>query len=305
LSNTCQTGGSMSLEDLIITTYCSIEEMYQEAVKETKLRHRGTAPSLSDEEVLTMLVVGEYLGLGSDKKIWSYFTQHWSEWFPKIGCRTSFTRQSANLINVLSKMQQILSEKLCDHTDLYLFDGFPIPICHIKRYKWTSPFKGLGGVGYCAAKDQKYFGFKGHLLVSSEGVAKALSIAPADRDERDILPEVVSGLTGDVIADKGLIRPTLQLELESQGLILHTPLRKNMEDSRPKEFLSQIMNVRRKIETVVGQLVERFKIQSIRAKDTWHLMMKVGRKVFAHTLCFLINQSVNSESPLQLEKLLA
>lgn len=295
----------MSLEDLIITIYCSIEEMYQEATKETKLRLRGPAPSLSDEEVLTMLVVGEYLGLGRDKNIWSYFSQHWSEWFPKIGCRTSFTRQSANLITVLNKMQQSLSIRLCDHTDLYLFDGFPIPLCHIKRYKRRSPFKGLGAVGYCAAKDQKYFGFKGHVLVSSHGVTKAFSMAPADIDERDLLPEVAIGLTGDLIADKGLIRPTLQLELESQGLLLHTPLRKNMKDSRPKEFLSQIMNIRRKIETVIGQLVERFNIQSIRAKDTWHLSMKVGRKVFAHSVCFLINQSINSETPLQIEKLLA
>ncbi len=295
----------MSLEDLIITVYCRIEKMYQEIVKGIKLRLRGTPPSLSDGEVLTMLVVGEYLGLGSDKKIWSYFSQHWLGWFPALGCRTSFTRQSANLIKVLSQMQQMLSRKLCDSTDLYLFDGFPIPLCHIKRYKWTSPFKGLGAVGYCAAKDQKYFGFKGHLLISSEGITKAISIAPANRDERDILPEVAFGLTGDVIADKGLIRPELHLELESQGLILHTPLRKNMKDSRSKEFLSQIMNVRRKAETVIGQLVERFKIQSIKAKDTWHLMMKVGRKVFAHTLCFSINQSINSDTPLQIEKLLA
>jgi hypothetical protein len=252
-----------------------------------------------------MLVVGEYLGLGSDKKIWAYFSQHWLEWFPNIGCRTSFVRQSANLINVLNRMQQIVSTQLCDNTDLYLFDGFPIPVCHIKRYKRKSPFKGLGAVGYCAAKDEKYFGFKGYLLISSEGATKALSIAAANEDERDILPEVALGLTGDVIADKGLIRPSLQVELESQGLALHTPLRRNMKDTRPKQFLSQIMNVRRKIETVIGQLVERFRIQSIRAKDMWHLMMKVGRKVFAHSICFLINKSINSHCPLQIEKLLA
>jgi hypothetical protein len=65
------------------------------------------------------------------------------------------------------------------------------------------------------------------------------------------------------------------------------------------------MNVRRKIETVIGQFVERFRIQSIRAKDMWHFMMKVGRKVFSHSICFLINKSINSQCPLQIEKLLA
>lgn len=295
----------MSLENLIITIYCRIEEMYQEAVQNSKLRLRGSVPSLSDVEVLTMLVLGEYLGLGSDKKIWSYFSHHWLEWFPGMGCRTSFTRQSANLTKILNQMQQRLSKKLCNHTDLYLFDGFPIPICHIKRYKRSSPFRGLGAVGYCAAKDQKYFGFKGHLLISCEGVTKGLSVAAANIDERDILPEVALGLTGDIIADKGLIRPELTSVLRNQGLNLHTPLRKNMKEARPKEFVFQIMNIRRKVETVIGQLVERFKIQSIRAKDGWHLMMKIGRKVFAHSVCFLINKSINADAPLQIEKLLA
>ncbi len=138
----------MSWREFIITIYCRIEEMYQEAINREKLRFRGEAPSLSDEEVLTMLVVGEYLALGSDKRIWSYFSQHWSEWFPGIGCRTSFTRQSANLLKILDKMQTMVSMKLNHNKDLYLFDGFPIPTCHIKRINWKNPFKGLGAVAY-------------------------------------------------------------------------------------------------------------------------------------------------------------
>ena len=40
-----------------------------------------------------------------------------------------------------------------------------------------------------------------------------------------------------------------------------------MQDSRSKETASLMMNIRRKIETVIEQLVERFHIQSIKAKD--------------------------------------
>lgn len=295
----------MPLEDFIITVYCLLEEIYSTLQQGKKLRGRGPCPALSDLEVMTMLVVGEYLGLGSDKKIWLYFVRHWSAWFPRLGCRTSFTRQSANLLGVLDRVQQRLSETLCAYQDLYLFDGFPIPLCHVKRYKRRSPFKGLASVGYCAAKDQKYFGFKGHLIITPEGVTKAISIAPAHIDERDILPEMSAPLTGDMIADKGLIRPELRRSLLNQGLNLHTPLRKNMKDSRPKEFVGKIMNVRRKIETVISQLVGRFQIQTIRAKDQWHLMMKIGRKILAHTVCFFINQSINPQKPLQIENLLA
>jgi hypothetical protein len=279
--------------------------MLKNMLGDQKLRKRGPSPALTDAEVLTILIVGEYLGLGNDKKIWATFKRRWNVWFPGLGCRTSFTRQSANLWAIQNKIQEELSSKLSENKDLFLFDGFPIPTCHIKRYKRSKLFKQEGAVGYCAAKDEKYFGFKGHLLITPEGVAKKLSVAAANIDERDVLPEVAEGIRGDVIADKGLIRPALTRELADQGLNLHTPLRKNMDDPRPRSFVNKIMDIRRKVETVIGQLAERFHIQAIRAKDTWHLMAKVGRKILAHTVCFFINQTVNPLAPLQLENLLA
>jgi len=295
----------MSEEELIISVYCLVDEKYKEIVGNGSLRKRGPDPALRDAEVLTMLIVGEYLGLGSDKGIWAYFCRHYKAWFPKLGHRTAFTRQSANLYGIFNTMQEFFGKILNQDNDLYLFDGFPIPTCHIKRYKRSRLFKEEGGVGYCAAKDMKYFGFKGHLLMTPQGVTKCISIASAQIDERDVLPEVVEGLTGDIIADKGLIRPELKESLEKQGLFLHTPLRKNMKDTRPKALVHQMMNVRRRIETVIGQLTDRFKIQKIRAKDTWHLLCKIRRKILAHTVSFFLNQKINPDTPLQLEKLLA
>jgi hypothetical protein len=40
-----------------------------------------------------------------------------------------------------------------------------------------------------------------------------------------------------------------------------------MIDFRPKETLQILMKARRKIETVIGQLTDRFHIQKVRAKD--------------------------------------
>jgi RNase P subunit RPR2 len=61
-----------------------------------------------------------------------------------------------------------------------------------------------------------------------------------------------------------------------------------MQENRPKTFINRIMNVRRKIETVIGQLTERFNIQKIRAKDTWNLLSKIKRKICSHTLSVFI-----------------
>jgi len=277
----------MPIAEFIIMTYLFTEKYFNEVSKNISLRTRGEAPALSDVEVITMEIVGEYLGFGSDKQIWLYFKTHWPHYFPKLGCRTSFIRQSANLMTIKNLLRQHISDELTKDQDLYLFDGFPIPTCHVKRYKRTATsLSTYGAVGYCAAKDRKYFGFKGHIIITGEGVTKAMDITAANIDERDVLPELTDKLNGDIIADKGLIRPSLSHELKAKGVNLHTPLRSNMQDARPKEFVSQIMNVRRVVETTIGQLVERFKIQSIKAKDLWHLAVKVGRKILAHTVCF-------------------
>ena len=47
-----------------------------------------------EEFIITMEVVGEFLGLDTDKRIWEYFSRGWKNWFPKMtlldhSCKTS------------------------------------------------------------------------------------------------------------------------------------------------------------------------------------------------------------------------
>ena len=77
-----------------------------------KIRTRGEPPSLSDSEVITLEIVGEYLGYGSDKAIWSYFKNHWKHYFPDMSCRTSFSRQCANCYELKKNLQQAVSNVL-------------------------------------------------------------------------------------------------------------------------------------------------------------------------------------------------
>ncbi|MCB1764805.1 MAG: hypothetical protein KDJ22_01905, partial [Candidatus Competibacteraceae bacterium] len=37
------------------------------------------------------------LGLDTDVGIWKYFRRHWPSWFPRLGSRTTFAQQAANL----------------------------------------------------------------------------------------------------------------------------------------------------------------------------------------------------------------
>ena len=279
----------MPLEDFIIKTYILVDDFLKTF---PVLRKRGSSPQLTDAEVITMEIIGEFLGRGSDKGIYDYFMTQWLLWFPTMGCRTAFTRQSANLWSIKIQLQTEMAQRISPDNDLFLFDGLPIPTCNPKRVNRRNPFYGTGGFGYCAAKDKKYFGFKGHTVVNQHGLILNLTFSPANIDERDVLPELVTKYKGMLIADKGLIRPELTELLASQSLDLQTPLRKNMNDPRPKSVVYQMMNIRRIIETTFSQLTDRFNIQLIRAKDLWHFTAKVSRKILAHTVAFFFAESL-------------
>ncbi len=75
-----------------------------------------------------------------------------------------------------------------------------------------------------------------------------------------------------------------------------------MNDSRPKAFVKQIMSMRRLVETVIGQLVERLHIEKIRARDRWHLTNRFIRKLLAHTVGVFLNFS-SGQQLLQFEAL--
>jgi hypothetical protein len=77
-----------------------------------------------------MEIVGEFLGIDTDKGIWMYFKNNWLELFPKLRDRTTFVRQAANLHIVKQKLQENLAKALGTFSNsLHLIDGFPMPVC--------------------------------------------------------------------------------------------------------------------------------------------------------------------------------
>ena len=291
----------MSIHEFIISIYLIIDEFYSNIVTRP-LRTRGFAPALSDVEIITMQIVGEFLELDSDKSIWMYFKHHWLEWFPKLGSYPNFCKQCANLWQI---NQQIISKlKLRFGSDnIHFMDGFPIPVCRYARARRHKNFKGFAGFSYCAAKQEKYYGFKGHITINFSGMITGYTFAPANCDERDVAPEITQGIHGLLGADKGYLRPELKQYYAFQHVDLQTPYRKNMVDLRPKESMRILMNARRKIETVIGQLTDRFHIQKVRARDMWHLSHRVIRKILSHTISVVLNTRLGN-LPLQLECLI-
>jgi hypothetical protein len=294
------------VEDFIITVYCLVDDILNKGLNGNRLRNRGFEPALSDSEMITMEVVAEFQGIDTDKGAWEYFTNHWRSLFPNLGSRANFAKHAANLWAVKQNMQKQLSKQLGANSDsMHLSDGFPMPVCHFKRANFSQIFSGEASYGYCASKGEIYYGFKGNLLISSEGIITAVTVTQAHIDERESLWDLVDGIHGTIIADKGLIGAEYQKELrQATGINLQTAVRSNMEENRSKLFIKWLISTRRLVETVIGQLTDRFQIEKVRARKLWYLTNRIARKVLSHTICVHINKKIGNP-PLQFELLIA
>jgi hypothetical protein len=298
----------VDLEDFTIAAYCLVDELLAEVQEHPgwqRVRTRGPAPTLADAEVVTMEVVGEFLGLDQDVAIYTYFRREHPDFFPALTRihRTTFARQAANLWVVKERVWGRLRDRVAHDPALSCIDSVPTPVCRFGRAWSCARFRGQAAFGHDPGSRATIYGFRHHLRISWPGVLTAVSVAPANVHDRDLVPELVEGAMGQVLGDRNYWDPRLTAELAPAGIALLAPFKKRATDPDPDR--SRVLGqVRWRIETVAAQLVERYHLKRIWARDAWHLTSRTVRKMLSHTLAvFLCLQ--RGYPPLQFDRLLA
>jgi hypothetical protein len=294
----------MTPQDLLLEVFCLVDDELQ-ALNLGRLRSRGPHPTLSDSEVITIELVGEFWKLGTDQDIFRHFRCYHLAEFPALARvhRTTFVRQAANLWHIKQLLHQRLAPRLAGHNPLWLVDSLPVDACEFARATFCERFAGQADYGYCHLRKRTFYGFRLHLRVSSDGVILSYQLAPARASEKAVLLEL--GLpTGSVgIGDRNYWSPELRERLAAGGVTLLAPYFHKSQDPDPKGS-RQLGVVRYRIETTNGQLAERYGIKRTWAKDLWHLCHRIIRKILSHTALALIN-FLGGHQPMQLDRLAA
>jgi hypothetical protein len=294
----------MDLDTFIITVFCQVDDMLKSILKGGRLRERGPAPLLADSEVLAMEVVGEYLGLVQDKGIFGSFRCHYSHFFPGLRQvhRTTFVRQAANLWKVKEQVWQRLLEGRCYDATLAIVDSFPLPVCQFARAYRCQRFKGEAAFGKDILVRQTFYGFRVHVRLCWPGVVTRFVVTPANVHELATVPELAEGTTGLLVGDRNYWAPLLKEELHRTGLDLLAPFRRATRDPWPRTS-ALLSRIRYRIDTVFSQLVERYHIKRVWARDTWHLVSRLLRKALSHTFVLWLNQQ-QGRAPLHMAEML-
>jgi hypothetical protein len=122
-------------------------------------------------------------------------------------------------------------------------------------------------------------------------VIAEFALAPADAaDAADaaLAPEVLAGAHGYALGDRAYWSPALRERLRARGVRLLAPFQTRTYEKAP--WPRWLVNTRRRIETVLAQLVERYRSKRTWARDLWHLCSRWLREVLSHTTAVLLRQ---------------
>ena len=291
----------MDLNTFIVTVYCLIDEWL---AQQPRLRQRGFAPALSDGEVLTIEVGGEFLGIDTDTGLYRYFRRHYGDWFPALLHldRSTFARQAASLWVRKGQLWQHFGAQVAHDPALSIVDSFPVPVCRFARARRCRRLREVSAYGKDHADHQTFYGLRAHIRICWPGVIAAASLAPANADEMAVAEaDLVDNASGWLLGDRNYWRPQAAERLREQGLAVLAPYKWASRDPHP--WPQWLTDTRRRIETSIGQLTERFHAKKVRARDEWHLLARWLRKFLSHTLAVLLCQQAGL-APLAFDQLL-
>jgi hypothetical protein len=282
----------MDLSTFIIGVFVTTEDWLD---GQGPVRSRGPAPKLSDSEVITMEIVGEFLGIDTEKGIYTYFGRHYAHYFPKIRevHRTTFARQAANLWVIKERLwRHLLEHKLAlaeeQEEPLLVIDSFPIPVCKKSRSYRCKVMRELSERGRDTNLG-KFLGMRAHVVLLWPGIIVRAEVCSANVHDLHPAERLLEGMgRGWVLADRNYWSPATReqlAELEGGPMLVARFKRKGKTEIEKGLVWPRWLSARRqKIETVFSQLVERYGMKVVRARDTWHFASRFVRKILSHTM---------------------
>lgn len=280
----------MDLGTFTTAVFCLADDFVRDLTQAGRLRRRGPEPVLADSEVLAIEAVGEFLGLDTDKALHAYFRRHFAAFSPGLRTvhRTTLARRAANLWLVEIAFWQRLAAAVRQDAAVALVDSLPVPVCRFARACRCRSFRELAAFGRDPLAHQTYYGLRLHLGVAWPGVITAATLAPANEADRAVAPQLLAGREGRALGDGGYWSPAPRAELAADGLDLIAPARGKAAQVAP--WPAWPVQTRRRIETVLSQLTERYHAKQTRARDEWHLAARWARKFVSHTIAVLFCQ---------------
>ena len=273
-------------------------------VQNTDLKQRNRKSTLSDSEVITILILfhsGHYRDL---KHYYiNHIKKHMKDEFPQTVSYNRFVELQKKVVVKLSIFLKMFCLGKC--TGISYIDSTPIRVCHIKREKQHKVFKGFAQKGQCSLG--WFYGFKLHLIINDKGEILDFIITPGNIDNRKPLSDMNlhKRIFGKLFGDKGYISKDLFEQLFIDGVHLITKIKKNMKNSLMLLQDKIALRKRALIETVNDELKNICQVEHTRHRSFDNFITNLLSGLIAYSF-FDKKPSINlQENIVDLKRLVA
>lgn len=254
----------------------------------------GPTPLFSDVEVIALALTAEYLSIDSENQLFKKIHADYAAAFPTLHSRPQFNRRKRALFPLMERLRQKLAAPFLEREDTFLTDSKPLPICEYARSAQTTICQetayALPEYGYCASKQEHYYGYKLHSVHTLEGVIIYPDLASARAHDSKFLSDLQGQLVNSLlITDKGYVSEDWQQAFRTyNNVLLYTPKRKNQNGS--VRFVALFDRLRRQVERTYAQLKDQFLIERNYAKSFWGYKTRILTKITALTMIQYFNK---------------
>ncbi len=169
----------LDFDTFLVALYTLVDDLYRANFAPCKPRRPGPRPQLSDSEVLTIAICGQYFG-PSERALIRYASRHWRGYFPKLLSQSQTNRRVHDLTGVLVHLIPLVGEGLQAELAAYqAFDCLPAPLMRRCRGKRHRLFGDEADVGKGGADRDFFYGCQVLLAVTPSGVITGFLLGPA------------------------------------------------------------------------------------------------------------------------------
>lgn len=259
----------------ITTVYVVFDDLSREFLGEVKYN-----PKMTPAEIMTVAVVASRYFNNNLERALIVLSE--TKYIPKERrlSISRFNRQLHHYADFLEFCLWTLMELACTG-EAFIIDSIPLPVCKRKRARRCRKVRGREFCGYCAAKDEKFFGWRLHLICTPEGVPAAFTLLPAAFHDLTPIHELTVDLPpgAALFGDKAYNSAKDEQFLAEEGLRVIPIRKKNMT---PHTWADEydLKLYRKGIETVNSQL-ESMGTQHLRARTNEGFDIKVYSSLLA------------------------
>ena len=175
------------LDTVLVAVYTLIDTLDQTHIAPVKPRRRGRPPVLSDSEVLTLLLLGQWLG-NSERALLCHAATYWSGYFPRLLSQSAFNRRARELGPVCARLMHLVAEALGAAQSPYqIVDTTPVPLARLCRGKHHRLFADDAAIGRGGSDKHVSYGCALLLAVAADGPVTGFVVGPASTEGRWLL----------------------------------------------------------------------------------------------------------------------